>query len=163
MKSVVIYTDGGCKGNPGPGGYGVVMQFGEHVKELYQGFKKTTNNRMELLAVIMGLENLSEPCEVTVYSDSKYVVDSIEKGWLKGWLKKGWIKSDRKPAVNIDLWLRMLPLLEKHKVNLSWVKGHSGIAGNERCDELCGLAVERGDLLEDKYYITPMTPAQAKQ
>ena len=163
MANVEIYTDGGCRGNPGVGGYGVVMSYGEHKKEVYDGYMKTTNNRMELLAVIIGLELLTRPCDVVLFSDSRYVVDSVTKGWVLGWQKKGWIKSDKKPAVNIDLWLRLLPLLKKHKVEFKWVKGHAGIAGNERCDELANLAMDRQDLQTDQYYLEPMTPAQASK
>ena len=162
MAIVQIYTDGGCRGNPGIGGLGCVMLYGEYKKEVQQGFKHTTNNRMELLAVIVGLELLTRPCDVELYSDSKYVVDSISKGWVYNWQKKGWIKSDKKPAVNIDLWLRLLPLLKQHKVNFNWVKGHAGNAGNERCDELANLAMDnRAQLQVDDYYENPMTPAQA--
>ena len=125
IKKVEIFTDGACSGNPGPGGYGVILRFGEHTKELSGGEHETTNNRMELTGVITGLSALKEPCEVTLTTDSKYVVDSITKGWVYGWQKKGWIKSDKKPALNVDLWKQLLPLLEKHKVNFVWVKGHN--------------------------------------
>lgn len=143
IKKVEIFTDGACSGNPGPGGYGVILRFGEHTKELSGGEHETTNNRMELTGVIIGLSALKEPCEVTLTTDSKYVVDSITKGWVYGWQKKGWIKSDKKPALNVDLWKQLLPLLEKHKVNFVWVKGHAGHAENERCDQ---LAVIQRDL-----------------
>ncbi len=143
IKKVEIFTDGACSGNPGPGGYGVILRFGEHTKELSGGEHETTNNRMELTGVITGLSALKEPCEVTLTTDSKYVVDSITKGWVYGWQKKGWIKSDKKPALNVDLWKQLLPLLEKHKVNFVWVKGHAGHAENERCDQ---LAVIQRDL-----------------
>ena len=125
------------------GGYGVILRFGEHTKELSGGEHETTNNRMELTGVITGLSPLKEPCEVTLTTDSKYVVDSITKGWVYGWQKKGWIKSDKKPALNVDLWKQLLPLLEKHKVNFVWVKGHAGHPENERCDQ---LAVIQRDL-----------------
>ena len=143
IKKVEIFTDGACSGNRGPGGYGVILRFGEHTKELSGGEHETTNNRMELTGVITGLSALKEPCEVTLTTDSKYVVDSITKGWVYGWQKKGWIKSDKKPALNVDLWKQLLPLLEKHKVNFVWVKGHAGHPENERCDQ---LAVIQRDL-----------------
>ncbi|MCR5110829.1 MAG: ribonuclease HI [Ruminococcus sp.] len=147
MKSVEIFTDGACSGNPGPGGYGVVLRFRSQEKtfekELSGGDKSTTNNRMELMGVIQGLSALKEPCQVTLTTDSKYVVDSITKGWVYGWKKKGWIKSDKKPALNVDLWEMLLPLLEKHKVTFNWVKGHAGHPENERCDR---LAVEQRDI-----------------
>ena len=143
IKKVEIFTDGACSGNPGPGGYGVILRFGEHTKELSGGEHETTNNRMELTGVITGLAALKKPCEVTLTTDSKYVVDSITKGWVYGWQKKGWIKSDKKPALNVDLWKQLLPLLEKHKVNFVWVKGHAGHPENERCDQ---LAVIQRDL-----------------
>lgn len=152
MKKLDIYTDGACSGNPGAGGYGVVMLYKGARKELSQGYKTTTNNRMEVLAVIKGLEALKEPCEVTLYSDSKYVVDSITKGWVYNWKKKNWIKSDKKKALNVDLWERLLVLLEKHNVEFVWVKGHAENVENERCDELARAAIAGGNLIEDKNY-----------
>ncbi|MCI8776725.1 MAG: ribonuclease HI [Oscillospiraceae bacterium] len=143
MKKVEIFSDGACSGNPGPGGYGVILRFGEHIKELSGGEHETTNNRMELTGVIKGLDALKEPCEVTLTTDSKYVVDSVTKGWVYGWKSKGWKKSDGKPALNVDLWEQLLPLLQKHKVNFVWVKGHAGHPENERCDK---LAVIQRDL-----------------
>ena len=142
IKAVEIFTDGACSGSPGPGGYGVVLRYGQAVKELSGGEHETTNNRMELTGVIVGLSALKEPCKVTLTTDSKYVVDSITKGWVYGWKKKGWIKSDKKPALNVDLWEQLLPLLEKHEVTFVWVKGHAGHPENERCDR---LAVEQRD------------------
>ncbi|MBQ9895020.1 MAG: ribonuclease HI [Ruminococcus sp.] len=142
MKFVEIFTDGACSGNPGPGGYGVVLRYGTKEKELSGGDSSTTNNRMELLGVITGLAALKEPCQVTLTTDSKYVVDSITKGWVYNWKKNNWIKSDKKPALNVDLWEQLLPLLEKHKVTFNWVKGHAGHPENERCDR---LAVEQRD------------------
>jgi len=136
IKTVEIFTDGACSGNPGPGGYGVVLRFGNAEKELSGGCADTTNNRMELLGVIAGLSALKEPCRVILTTDSKYVVDSITKGWVYGWKKKGWIKSDKKPALNADLWEKLLPLLETHDVKFVWVKGHAGHPENERCDRL---------------------------
>ncbi|MBE6836777.1 MAG: ribonuclease HI [Ruminococcus sp.] len=136
MKHVYIYTDGACSGNPGAGGWGAILRFGNVEKELSGGEDMTTNNRMELTAVIEGLSALKEPCEVTLTSDSKYVIDSITKGWVYGWKQKGWIKSDKKPALNVDLWEKLLLLLEKHKVEFVWIKGHAGHEENERCDRL---------------------------
>jgi len=136
IKTVEIFTDGACSGNPGPGGYGVVLRVENAEKELSGGCADTTNNRMELLGVIAGLSALKEPCRVILTTDSKYVVDSITKGWVYGWKKKGWIKSDKKPALNADLWEKLLPLLETHDVKFVWVKGHAGHPENERCDRL---------------------------
>ena len=136
MKEVTIYTDGACSGNPGPGGWGAILRYGAAEKELSGGERETTNNRMELTAVIVSLSALKEPCHVTLYSDSKYVVDAIDKGWVYGWKKKGWIKSDKKPALNVDLWEQLLPLLAYHKVEFRWVKGHNEHPENERCDRL---------------------------
>lgn len=136
MKQVTIYTDGACSGNPGPGGWGAVLLYGDFKKELSGGERQTTNNRMELTGVITALEALKEPCAVDLYSDSKYVIDALEKGWAKGWRARGWIKADKKPALNSDLWGQLLTLCEFHKVNLHWVKGHAANAYNNRCDEL---------------------------
>ena len=136
MKKVQIYTDGACSGNPGPGGWGAILRFGSAEKELSGGEKQTTNNRMELTAVITALEALKEPCEVELYSDSKYIIDAVQKGWAKSWQAKGWVKSDKKPALNPDLWERLLALLDKHRVEFIWVKGHAGHPENERCDRL---------------------------
>lgn len=136
MKKVTLYADGACSGNPGPGGWGAVLLFGEHEKELSGGEANTTNNRMELTAVIRGLEALKEPCLVELYSDSKYVIDGLDKGWAKGWRARGWVKADKKPALNPDLWGRLLELCETHAVKLHWVKGHADSHYNNRCDEL---------------------------
>ncbi len=136
MKHVDIYTDGACKGNPGPGGYGTVLVFNGREKELSGGEKATTNNRMELTAAIVGLKMLKERCEVTLYSDSKYLIDSITKKWVYSWKDKGWKKSDGSPALNVDLWVELLALLDMHEVELVWVKGHNGHDYNERCDRL---------------------------
>lgn len=149
---ITIYTDGAAKGNPGPGGYGVVMMAKvngkPYRKELAEGFRKTTNNRMELLAVIKGLETLKHPgTSVTIYSDSKYVVDAVEKGWIWGWQKKGF-----KNKANVDLWQRFIPLYKKHKVKFIWVRGHAGNIENERCDTLAVAAAERPDLKTDTGY-----------
>ena len=136
MKTVTIYTDGACSGNPGPGGWGAILMYGEHKKELSGGEKQTTNNRMELTGVILALKALKEPCVVELYSDSKYVIDALEKGWAKGWKARGWVKSDKKPALNPDLWEILLGLCDYHKVNLHWVKGHASNPYNNRCDEM---------------------------
>ena len=139
---VKIYTDGAARGNPdGPGGYGTVLEYVDskgtlHTRELSQGYRKTTNNRMELTGVITALEALNEPCQVELYSDSKYVIDALEKGWAKGWRARGWVKGDKKPALNPDLWQQLLELCEYHTVNLHWVKGHASNPYNNRCDEL---------------------------
>ncbi|WP_124097965.1 ribonuclease HI [Ruminococcus sp. Marseille-P6503] len=136
MKRVEIFTDGACSGNPGPGGYGVILRYKDSVKELSGGERETTNNRMELTAVITGLSALKEPCEVELYSDSKYIIDAVTKGWAKQWQANGWIKGDKKKALNSDLWEMLLALLDVHKVNFIWVKGHAGHTENERCDQL---------------------------
>ena len=136
MKTVTIYTDGACSGNPGPGGWGAILMYGEHTKELSGGESPSTNNRMELTGVIESLALLKEPCIVELYSDSKYVIDGLEKGWAKGWRAKGWVKSDKKPALNPDLWGRLLDQVERHQMHYHWVKGHASNAYNNRCDEL---------------------------
>ena len=136
MKTITIYTDGACSGNPGPGGWGAILEWQGHQKELSGGEAQTTNNRMELTAVLTALAILKEPCIVELYSDSKYVVDAIEKGWLYGWQKKGWIKADKKPVLNVDLWQQLLLLLARHDVRLHWVKGHAENEKNNRCDQL---------------------------
>lgn len=135
-KYVEIFTDGACSGNPGPGGWGVVLRFGAHEKELSGGEKETTNNRMELTAAIMGLSALKEECKVRLVTDSKYVADGITKGWAESWKNNGWRKADKKPALNTDLWEKLLELLHKHEVTIEWVKGHAGHPENERCDKL---------------------------
>lgn len=142
-KQVYIFSDGACSGNPGPGGYGVILRCEGREKELSGGEHQTTNNRMELTGVITGLEALKFPCKVTIQTDSKYVVDGIEKGWAKSWRKNNWIKSDKKPALNKDLWEKLLNLLEIHEVKFTWIKGHAGHPENERCDR---LAVKQRDL-----------------
>ncbi|MCA8952000.1 MAG: ribonuclease HI [Planctomycetes bacterium] len=148
-KRVTIYSDGACSGNPGPGGYGTVLLFGEHRKELSRGFRRTTNNRMELLGAIVGLETLKQPCEVVMFSDSKYLVDAMNKGWLDGWQKKGWKTAGKQPVKNQDLWRRLLEAIDGHEVEWRWVRGHSGDVENERCDELAVAAISGGGLLED--------------
>lgn len=144
---VNIYTDGACSGNPGPGGYGTVLVYIDangvkHEKELSEGFNNVTNNQMELMAVIAGLENLKKPCEVTLYSDSKYVVEAFNGNWIDGWIKKGWKTSDKKPVKNLELWQRLLKAKEPHDVEFIWVKGHAGHEYNERCDKLAVVARE---------------------
>lgn len=136
MKQIEIYTDGACSGNPGPGGWGAVLVYNGKEKELSGSEKETTNNRMELTAVIMALNALNQPCEVKLTTDSKYVCDAINKGWVYSWKKNGWKKSDKKPALNVDLWKELLSLLEKHEVEFIWVKGHNGHKYNEICDAL---------------------------
>jgi len=143
MKKVNIYTDGACKGNPGPGGWGAILDYNGKRKELSDGEHSTTNNRMELSAVIASLSALTEPCEVVLTSDSRYVVDAVEKGWVYGWKKRSWKKSDGSPALNSDLWEKLLPLLAKHEVRFVWIKGHAGHPENERCDELAVAAAEK--------------------
>lgn len=136
LKLVEIFTDGACSGNPGPGGWGTILRFGEYEKELSGGELNTTNNRMELTAVIKGLEALKEPCQVILTTDSKYVSDAIINGWAKSWAQNAWKKADKKPALNPDLWATLLNLLEKHEVTINWVRGHAGHKENERCDQL---------------------------
>lgn len=153
---VKIYTDGAARGNPdGPGGYGTVLEYvdskGElHTKEISQGYKRTTNNRMELMAVIAGLEALNRPCEVELYSDSKYVVDAFNQHWIDGWIKKGWKRGKNEPVKNIDLWKRLLIAKEPHHVTFIWVKGHDGHPQNERCDTLATTAADGNDLIVDE-------------
>ena len=136
MKTVTLYTDGACSGNPGPGGWGAILEFMGHEKEFSGGAESTTNNRMELTAVIEGLQKLKEPCIVELYSDSKYVIDGLQKGWAEGWKKRGWIKSDKKPALNPDLWDVLLELTHVHTMRYHWVKGHAENPKNNRCDEM---------------------------
>lgn len=152
MKTVTIYTDGACSGNPGAGGYGVVLLYGTARKELSGGYRLTTNNRMEVLAVIRGLEALKEPCNVLLYSDSKYVVDAIEKGWVVKWKQNGWMRNKKEKASNVDLWEQLLTLLQRHQVSFRWVKGHADNPENERCDALARAAIQSGSLLEDTAY-----------
>lgn len=152
---VKLYTDGAARGNPeGPGGYGAVLQYTDpsgklHEREYSAGYKKTTNNRMELMAVIVGLEALNRPCEVEVISDSKYVTDAFNQHWIDGWLKRGWKNSNKEPVKNIDLWQRLLKAKEPHQVKFTWVKGHAGHPENERCDTLATTAADGNNLLDD--------------
>ena len=154
---VTIYTDGAARGNPdGPGGYGTVLQYRDtkgvlHERELSAGYKKTTNNRMELMAAIVGLEALNRPCKVDLYSDSKYLTDAFNQHWIDGWVMRGWKKADKKPVKNIELWQRLLAAKEPHDVTFHWVKGHDGHPENERCDKLATTAADGEDLLEDNY------------
>ncbi|MCL2187346.1 MAG: ribonuclease HI [Defluviitaleaceae bacterium] len=142
MKKVTIYTDGACSGNPGPGGYGAVLLFGNHRKELFGNVQMTTNNRMELMGAIIALETLKSACEVEIFSDSRYLVDAIEQNWVTRWKANGWRRNKREPALNVDLWERLLPLLAMHKVTFRWVKGHAGNVENERCDALARVAIK---------------------
>lgn len=145
MKEVTIYTDGACSGNPGPGGWGAVLMYGEHRKELSGGEKMTTNNRMELVAVIEALRALKQPCAVTVHSDSAYVVNGFEKGWVDGWLKNGWVNSKGQPVENQDLWKTLLKEMERHRVRYVKVKGHSDNEWNNRCDQLAREAIKASE------------------
>ena len=152
---VTIYTDGSARGNPdGPGGYGTVLQYTDtkgvlHEMELSQGYVRTTNNRMELMAAIAGLEALNRPCSVDLYSDSQYLVKAFTDHWIDGWLQKGWKNSKKEPVKNVDLWKRLLKAAEPHRINFIWVKGHDGNPGNERCDKLATAAADSGKLIED--------------
>lgn len=150
-KNIAIYTDGSCLGNPGPGGYGAVMVYGKHRKEMSEGFALTTNNRMELLAPIVALNALTEPCNVDITTDSQYVKNGINS-WIKGWKKNGWRTSAKKPVKNVDLWQRLDEAVQKHHVTWHWVKGHSGHPENERCDDLARDAASGKNLKEDKGY-----------
>ena len=153
---VKIYTDGAARGNPdGPGGYGTVLEYVDtkgqlHQKELSQGYEKTTNNRMELMAVIAGLESLNRSCEVEVYSDSQYVVNAFNQHWVDGWIKKGWKRGKNEPVKNVDLWKRLLEAKQKHSVTFHWVKGHDGHPQNDRCDELATTAADGTNLIVDE-------------
>jgi len=151
---VTIYTDGAAEPNPGPGGYGIVLESGQHRKELSGGFRLTTNNRMELMGVIVALEALSKPCRVNLYSDSKYVVDSVKRGSLERWERNHWRRGPGQPVKNVDLWKRYLEASARHSVRFHWVKGHAGVAGNERCDELAVEAAQGFDLADDTGYLS---------
>lgn len=143
LKEIEMYSDGACSGNPGPGGYGVILRYKGNEKELSGGEEDTTNNRMELMGVITGLETLKEPCHVTIYTDSQYVVNGITKGWAASWKANGWKKKDKKPALNSDLWDRLLNQVERHQVDFVWIKGHAGHPENERCDRLAVAQSEK--------------------
>ena len=149
MKRIQLYSDGACSGNPGPGGYGVILKYNEHEKEFSAGYKLTTNNRMELMAIIVGLESLKEKCKVDVFSDTKYIVDAVNQGWALKWEANNWKRNKKEMAKNIDLWVRLLDLLEKHDVTMNWVKGHAGHPENERCDELAVAASASPTLIDD--------------
>ena len=151
-KEVIIYTDGGCEPNPGPGGFGVVLIYGKHRKELSGGYRLTTNNRMELLAVIKGLEALKEPCEVKLYSDSEYVVKAMTEGWVERWKSRDWRRKKNKMVPNHDLWKLLDSLRQGHRIDFIWVKGHANIADNERCDRLAMQALKSKELLVDEFF-----------
>ncbi|EAZ90872.1 ribonuclease HI [Crocosphaera chwakensis] len=152
MKKVQIYTDGACSGNPGKGGYGIILVYNEHRKELSGGYRLTTNNRMEMMAAIIGLEALKTPCEVTLYTDSRYLVDAITKGWAKKWQANGWKRNNKEAAKNPDLWQKLLDLCKKHEVKFVWVKGHAGHPENEQCDRLAVTATQQLTLAIDEVY-----------
>ena len=154
-KHIIIYTDGACTGNPGPGGYGVVLIYREHRLELSGGYRRTTNNRMELMGPIKGLEALKQSCSVILHSDSQYVVEGIENGWARRWQRNGWMRNKREKAVNPDLWQKLLDLCEKHEVEFKWVRGHSGDPENERCDQLAVQAAHQSGLPVDSGYASP--------
>ena len=153
MKKVTIYTDGACTGNPGAGGYGAVIIYNEHRKEISGGYKLTTNNRMEMMAAIAALQSLKEKCLVTLHSDSKYLVDAVTKGWAKKWQANGWQRNRKEKAKNPDLWQKMLDLCQQHQVDFVWVKAHAGIPENERCDRLAVAAAKQPDLQLDEGYV----------
>lgn len=158
MQHVEIFTDGGCLGNPGRGGYGAILACGNHRRELSGGYQQTTNNRMELLACIVALEALKFSCAVTVYSDSKYMVDGVSKGWAAKWMRNNWKRSGGDRAENVDLWERLLSLIEKHQVKFQWVRGHNGHQENERCDQLATEAANGSGLLQDAGYTAWHSP-----
>lgn len=159
-KKVTIYTDGACTGNPGPGGYAAVLLYGEKRREISQGYRKTTNNRMELMAAIAGLEALRSPCEVTLLTDSQYLVNSVTKGWAKRWRANGWMRDAKNAAVNPDLWTKLLDLCAEHKVAFQWVRGHAGNTENERCDRLSVAAAHGADLPVDEGFEKPTPTAR---
>jgi ribonuclease HI len=149
MRKVVIHTDGACKGNPGPGAYGAVLVCGKHRKEISAAYRLTTNNRMELRAAIAALELLSEPCEVELHSDSKYLIDAIQQKWIDGWKRRGWRTAGKQAVKNQDLWQILTEAMAPHRIHWHWVKGHAGHRENERCDQLANQAVAGGDLIDD--------------
>lgn len=152
MKSVSIYTDGACIGNPGPGGYGIILVYGKHRKKLSGGYRLTTNNRMELIAAIRGLAALKEPCQVQLFSDSQYLVESMEKGWVKRWKANNWYRNKKEKAENQDLWEEILNLCNQHTVQFVWVRGHNGHTENEQCDTLAATAAHLSELPKDDGY-----------
>lgn len=151
LKHIEIFTDGSCLGNPGPGGYGAILKYKQHIKELSQGYSLTTNNRMELLAVIVALESLKEPCKVSVTSDSQYMRQGITQ-WIHNWKRKGWVTSNKTPVKNVDLWKRLDAACQQHQIEWHWVKGHAGHPENERCDELARTAAEQDAVRPDSGY-----------
>lgn len=157
MKRVQIYTDGSARGNPGKGGYGAVLEYRDssgrlYTKEISGGYRCTTNNRMELMAVIAAVEELRQPCEIELFSDSQYIINAFNKGWVYSWLKKGWVRGKNDPVKNVDLWKRLLKDIKEHDVTWNWVKGHSGHSQNERCDALATQAADSDHLMEDRGY-----------
>ena len=150
---VEIFTDGACLGNPGPGGWAALLCCGEQRLEISGGFVLTTNNRMELMAALRGLESLTKPCVVTLYSDSRYLCDAVNQGWLDGWIVNGWRKADKKPVLNRDLWERLCPLLERYRPSFSWVRGHSGHPENELADALARAGASAADLPADPGFV----------
>lgn len=152
MKEVSIHTDGACRGNPGPGGFGVVLVSGRHRLELSEGFRRTTNNRMEILAAIAALEALTRPCRVTLWSDSRYLIDAMTKNWLRGWKARGWQTAARKPVKNRDLWTRLEAAAAPHGITWKWLRGHAGHRENERCDELAVAAARKRELVIDEAF-----------
>ena len=152
MKKITIFTDGSCLGNPGPGGWGTLLRYEDHERELSGGYRLTTNNRMEIMAAIAGLESLTESCDVELYTDSQYLRHAVEKRWLAGWVRNGWKTAAKKPVKNQDLWQRLQQQLARHQVVLTWVRGHNGHPENERCDELARTQSSRRDLPEDQGY-----------
>ncbi|MGE5431834.1 MAG: ribonuclease HI [Syntrophomonadaceae bacterium] len=152
LKHITIFTDGGSLGNPGPGGYAAIVEFKDRRREFSQGFKLTTNNRMEIMAAITGLSALKERCRVTLYTDSQYLVNGVMKGWAKKWKAKGWMRNKTEKAENVDLWEKLLDLVSYHEVEFKWVRGHAGHTENEMCDKLCKQAAQAPDLLEDTGY-----------
>jgi ribonuclease HI len=153
QKDVVIFTDGACTGNPGPGGYGVVLIYDNYRKEFSGGFRRTTNNRMEMMAAIVGLQALNQPCQVTLHSDSKYLVDAMAQGWARKWQANSWKRNKKELAKNPDLWQQLLDLCNHHQVDFRWVKGHAGHPENERCDQLAVAAARQADLPIDAGYV----------
>jgi len=152
LKHVIIHTDGACLGNPGPGGFGAILRYGDKQREMAGGYRLTTNNRMEMWAAITALEALRFPCRVTLYSDSQYLVKGLRLGWARRWRANGWMKQDKSPALNADLWERLLDLCEVHEVTMEWVRGHAGDPDNERCDRLSNAAAQAADLPADPGY-----------
>lgn len=152
QTEVIIYTDGACSGNPGPGGYAAILLSGEHRKEISAGYRRTTNNRMEMMAIVAALKALKKSCRVKLYTDSRYIVDSITKGWVHKWKANGWMRTKNDPALNRDLWEELLKEFQRHRVEIHWVAGHSGIPENEQADKLAVAAAQQPDLLVDEVY-----------